>query len=77
MKNPKTKFIIFCIGLSTAIASSLILLLILCLNLAKVEVVAFETNPFIAGIEIILLTVGIATCFVASEIYYEYLKLKG
>jgi hypothetical protein len=70
------KFILFCIGLSVATATSSLFLLVLCLNLNTVNVVTFEHNPFFASFEVGLLIIAIATCVVASEIYYKYLKMQ-
>lgn len=74
MNKKGIKFILFCIGMATAMAASALFLIILFLNLNKVRVITFENDPIVAGIEIIFLTIGIATCAAASEIYYKYLQ---
>lgn len=71
------KFAIFCTGIAAAMASSLIILIVLCLNLNGVRPLQYEANPIIATFEIWLLIMATATCFAASEIYYKYLKLKA
>jgi hypothetical protein len=76
MNKNLIKFILFCIGIATAMAASIVFLLILCLNFGQVRVVAFENNPLIAGLEIVLLINGIATCAAASEIYYRRVMSK-
>ena len=68
------KFIIFCIGLGTAITSSLLMMLILCMNMFNTPLLLFESNKILSLFEIGLLILAIASCFVASEIYYQYLK---
>jgi len=77
MNKNNFKFLLFCIGLSVAIATSALFLFILCLNLNNINVVTFEHNPIIASFEIGLLIIAIATCATASEIYYRYLKLRS
>ncbi len=77
MKADTLKFVFFCIGISVAMASSLIFLLILSLNLNGVEILTFEHNPLIATLEISMLVIAAATCAVATEIYYSYLKMKA
>jgi len=76
MKTKNMKYALFCIGLGTAVASSLICLYALLLNLYGMNVVFYERNSSLALFEIVILIISIATCFVASEIYYEYLQLK-
>jgi len=71
------KFAVFCTGIATAMASSLVILFVLCLNLNGIRPLQYEANPIIAALEIMLLAMATATCFVASEIYYKYLKLKA
>jgi len=68
------KFIVFCIGLGTAITSSLLMMLILCMNMFNTPLLLFESNKILSLFEIGLLILAIASCFVASEIYYQYLK---
>jgi hypothetical protein len=71
------KFAIFCTGIAVAMASSMIFLFVLCLNLNGIRPLQYESNPIIAIAEIWLLAMATATCFVASDIYYKYLKLKS
>ena len=71
------KFIIFCIGLGTAITSSLLMMLILCMNMLNIPLLLFEPNKILSLFEIGLLILAIASCFVASEIYYQYLRGTG
>ena len=68
------KFIVFCIGLGTAITSSLLMMLILCMNMFNTPLLLFESNKILSLFEIGLLILAIASCFVASEIYYQYLR---
>jgi len=77
MNKNNLKFILFCTGISVAMASSLIFLFILCLNLNGIETLTFEHNPLIAMVEMWLLIMAVATCAVASEIYYKYLQIKA
>jgi hypothetical protein len=71
------KFALFCTGIGAAMASSLVILFILCLNLNGVRPLQYEANPIIATLEMLLLIMATATCFAASEIYYKYLKLRA
>ena len=71
------KFAIFCTGIAVAMASSIVFLFVLCLNLNGLRPLQYESNPIIAAGEILLLAMAVATCFAASEIYYKYLKLKA
>jgi hypothetical protein len=36
----------------------------------------YEPNAAIAFVETIFLTISVGTCFIASEVYYEYLEMK-
>lgn len=76
MKSDTVKFVIFCTGIAVAMASSMVFLFILCLNLNDIRPLAYESNPIVASVEMWLLIMATATCFAASEIYYKYLKLK-
>lgn len=75
--SDQLKFSIFCLGLAVAMSSSMIFLFVLCLNVNGIRPLQYENNPLIATIEIGLLVMATATCFIASEIYYKYLKLKA
>jgi hypothetical protein len=77
MNKNNLRFIFFCIGISVAMSSSLIFLFILCLNLNGIETLTFEHDPLIAMVEMWLLIMAVATCAVASEIYYKYLQIKA
>jgi len=71
------KFAVFCTGIAVAMATSIVFLVVLCLNLNGVRPLQYEGNPVIATFEIFLLVMATATCFAASEIYYKYLKMKS
>ncbi|MBS7620642.1 hypothetical protein KEJ32_00720 [Candidatus Bathyarchaeota archaeon] len=73
MSKKGIKFVMFCIGIATAMAASALFLFILCLNLNKIKVIAFESDPIIASVEITLLTFAIATCAAAFEMYLKRL----
>jgi len=68
------KFVLFSIGLGTAISSSIISIYLLYTSLLGKPSVVYESNHFLAIIEIILLILAIGTCVTAAEIYYKYLK---
>jgi hypothetical protein len=38
--------------------------------------VVYEPNFAIALVETIFLTISVGTCFIASEVYYQYLEMK-
>jgi len=50
------------------------LILILCINMLNTPLLLFEPNKILSLFEIGLLILAIASCFVASEIYYQYLR---
>jgi len=68
------RFVLFSIGLGAAIASSVILIVFLYASLFNVPCLVYESNPWLATLEIILLFFGIGTCLAASEIYHKYLE---
>jgi len=72
----KLKFILFSLGLATAIGSALTSIIILFISLLGGKSIVYEPNSIIAFTEILFLTLSIATCFTASEVYYKYLEMK-
>jgi len=73
----KIKFIIFSLGLATSIGSAITTIIILLISLLGGKSIVYEPNSIVAFTEIIFLTLSVATCFTASEIYYRYLKMKN
>ena len=69
------RFVLFAIGLSTAAAASVVTIYLLCLSLLQGGCFVYEHNLAVAVIEIVFLTLATATCLIASEVYYRYLKL--
>ena len=44
------------------------------MNMFNIPLLLFESNKILSLFEIGLLILAIASCFVASEIYYQYLR---
>lgn len=72
----RAKFILFSIGVGVAASSSATSLYFLYLSLLGHQSIVYEPNPILALIETAFLVLAIATCVVASEIYYKYLEMK-
>jgi len=72
----RLKFILFSIGVGVAAASSITSLYFLYASLLGSQSIVYEPNPVLAAIEITFLVLAVATCVVASEIYYRYLEMK-
>lgn len=70
------KFVLFSIGLATAIGSAITSIIILSTSMLGGRSVVYEPNIAIAFVETIFLTISVGTCFIASEVYYEYLEMK-
>jgi len=73
-KMDNIKFMLFSIGLGTAMSSSIISIYLLYTSMLGKPSIVYEPNPLLALIEIILLILAIGTCVTAAEIYYKYLK---
>ena len=73
MDKKKVKFLLFSFGMASSIASVCTSIFILMLNIFGFYSVIYEPNVTLAIIEIIMLIIAAATCFLATEVYYEYL----
>ena len=73
----KAKFVLFILGLASAVASSLTSSYFLYSSMLGKQTVVYECNILLAFVEMVFLVLAVGTCIVASEIYYEYLELKG
>ena len=69
------RYIVFCIGLAIAIGSLGSSVVILWFNINGIPVLVVESNLLVVILEIIGIVFSGITIFVASEIYYKYLKL--
>jgi hypothetical protein len=76
MATARAKFVLFTIGLATAIGSAITSIIILSTSMLGGRSVVYEPNVVIAFVETIFLTISVGTCFIASEVYYEYLEMK-
>jgi len=74
MDKKKVKFLLFSFGMASSIASVCASILILTLNIFGFYSIIYEPNLILAIIEVIMLIIAAATCFLATEIYYEYLN---
>jgi len=74
MDKKKFKFLLFSFGMAFSIASICASILILILNIFGFPSIIYEPNIILAIIEIIMLIIAAATCFLATEIYHEYLN---
>jgi len=72
MKAAYIKFIVFSLGMSAAIASSIISILVLMLSITGRTSIVYEQNPLLAFTEILLLIFSVATCIISTEIYQKY-----
>ncbi|MFQ5999753.1 MAG: hypothetical protein ACE5J6_03140 [Candidatus Bathyarchaeia archaeon] len=72
----RVKFILFSIGLGTAVASSITSICFLYISLLGGQSLVYESNPILALVEMMLLVLGVGTCLVASEVYYRYLEMR-
>ena len=72
----RVEFILFSIGLGTAVASSVTCMWFLYISLLGGQSLVYESNPVLALVEMMFLILGIGTCLVASEIYYRYLEMR-
>ena len=72
----RVEFILFSIGLGTAVASSVICMWFLYISLLGGQSLVYEPNPILALVEMMLLVFGVGTCLVASEVYYRYLEMR-
>jgi hypothetical protein len=72
----KWKFILFSIGLATAIGSAVTSIIILSMSMLGGKSVVYEPNIAIAFVETVFLILSVGTCVTASEVYYEYLEMK-
>ena len=77
MKAADIKFIVFSLGMSTAIASSIISILVLMLSITGRTSIVYEQNPLLAFTEILLLIFSVGTCLVATEIFQRYQKMNS
>jgi len=74
-KKDMVRYIVFCIGLAIAIGSLGSSVVILWFNINGIPVLVVESNLLVVILEIIGIVFSGITIFVASEIYYKYLKL--
>jgi hypothetical protein len=72
----KWKFILFSIGLATAIGSAVTSIIILSMSMLGGKSIVYEPNIAIAFVETVFLILSVGTCVTASEVYYEYLEMK-
>ncbi|MGQ9507021.1 MAG: hypothetical protein ACUVTB_04065 [Candidatus Bathycorpusculaceae bacterium] len=72
----KLKFILFSLGLGTAIGSAITSIMMLYISMLGGKSIVYEPNFGIAFIETLFLILSIGTCLIASEVYYEYLEMK-
>jgi len=73
----KIKFVLFSIGLATAIASAITSMIILYISMLGGKSIVYEPNFAVAFVETIFLILSVGTCFIASEVYYEYMEMKS
>jgi len=73
---PRLEFILFSIGLGTAVASSITSMCFLYISLLGGQSLVYEPNPILALVEMMFLVFGVGTCLVASEVYYRYLEMR-
>jgi len=73
----KIKFILFSLGLATAIGSAVTSIILLYVSMLGGKSIVHEPNFAIAFVETIFLVLSVGTCAIASEIYYEYLEMKS
>lgn len=73
----KVSFILFIIGMAIAVGSLLTNFFLLYHSLYNQSTIVFESNPFIALIEMTLILLAVGTCVVATEIYHKYLKFEA
>lgn len=73
----KVKFILFSVGLATAIGSAITSMIILYISMCGGISIVHEPNSILAFAEIICLTLSVGTCAAASEVYYKYLEIKN
>jgi len=72
----RVEFILFSIGLGTAVASSIMSMWFLYISLLGGQSLVYEPNPILALVEMMFLVLGVGTCLVASEVYYRYLEMR-
>lgn len=72
----KWKFVLFSIGLGTAIGSAITSIIILSMSMLGGKSVVYEPNILVAFVETIFLILSVGTCVTASEVYYDYLEMK-
>ena len=72
----RIRFILFSIGLGTAVASSITSIFFLYISLLGGHSLVYEPNPILALVEMMLLVLGVGTCLVAPEVYYRYLETR-
>jgi hypothetical protein len=75
-KFTKFKFILFSLGLATAVASAITSMIMLSISMLGGRSLVYEPNFAIALVETVFLAISVGTCFIASEVYYEYLEMK-
>lgn len=75
--NTKMKFILFCLGLATAIGSAVTSIIMLYISMLGGRSMVYEPNILIAVVETVFLLLSVGTCVTASEVYYEYLEMKN
>lgn len=73
----RLKFILFSMGLATAIGSAVTSIIMLYISMLGGRSVVYESNFIIAFVETLFLLLSVGTCVTASEIYYEYLEMKS
>jgi hypothetical protein len=72
----KLKFILFSLGLGTAIGSAITSIIMLYISMLGGKSIVYEPNFAIAFVETLFLILSVGTCVTASEVYYEYLQMK-
>jgi len=73
----KLKFILFSLGLGTAIGSAVTSIIMLYISMMGGKSIVYEPNFAIAFVETLFLILSVGTCVIASEVYYEYLEMKS
>jgi hypothetical protein len=76
LKFNRFKFILFSLGLATAVASAITSMIMLSISMLGGRSLVYEPNFAIALVETVFLAISVGTCFIASEVYYEYLEMK-
>lgn len=77
MMADKVKFVLFTVGLATAIGSAITSMIILYRSMCGGISMVHEPNSILAFAEIMFLILSVGTCVAASEVYYKYLEAKN